>query len=143
MEFPRHCAGPEEMRAVGRELATGLEAGMVIGLDGDLGAGKTELVKGVAAALGSSGPVTSPTFSLLHEYQGGRLPLYHLDFYRIETAVEVLDLGWDELVDDGAVIVEWAGRFPELLPVGTLRLRLEVLPDGGREVRLEGAESPG
>lgn len=134
MEGPRQCADAAAMRALGRELGRELRGGAVVGLDGELGAGKTELVKGLAAGLGFDGAVTSPTFTLLHEYRGGRLPLFHFDFYRVGQAAEILDLGWDELAEEGVIAVEWAERFPELLPEGTLRLAIEIGPDGGRLV---------
>lgn len=125
MKFPVVCVGAPEMRALGSVLAAELAPGAVVALDGELGAGKTELVKGLAEGLGFSGPVTSPTFSLLQEYRGGRLDLFHLDFYRVEEPYEILDLGWDELLEQGGlVVVEWASLHPELLPADTLRLQL-------------------
>jgi tRNA threonylcarbamoyladenosine biosynthesis protein TsaE len=124
------------MQALGQELARGLECGRVIALCGELGAGKTELVKGMAAGLGFDGVVTSPTFTLLQEYRGGRIPLFHLDCYRVEEAAELVDLGWDDLIEEGALAVEWADRFPELLPAETLMLEIETEPGGGRVVRL-------
>ena len=133
MEFLRECADAESMQAFGAQLAG--VAG-VIGLDGELGAGKTELVKGVARACGFEGVVSSPTFALLQEYRCPQLVIYHLDFYRVESAEEVLSLGWDELLDEpgSLVIVEWASRFPELLPGDALRLQLEILPSGVRRI---------
>ena len=134
MDFPRDCATAAELRTLGWELAEGLSAGQAVGLCGELGAGKTELVKGLAAGLGFLEPVTSPTFTLLHEYRGGRLPLFHYDFYRIEHADELIDLGWDDLLEEGVVVAEWADRFPDLLPGGSRWLTLEILPDGGRRI---------
>lgn len=125
MNFPVVCHGAPEMQSLGRALAVELAAGAVLALDGELGAGKTELVKGLAEGLGYPGAVTSPTFSLLHEYRGGRLDLFHLDFYRLKEAHEVLELGWDELLEEGGLVaVEWARLHPELLPAGTLCLQL-------------------
>jgi len=124
-----------EMEALGVSLAAELAAGGVLALVGGLGAGKTRLAKGLARGAGYSGEVTSPTFSLVHEYRGGRLPLFHFDLYRLKSADELLAIGWDEFLDEpGILIVEWADLFPELLPPETRWLRFEVLPDGGRRV---------
>lgn len=125
----------EEMEALGAELGAELPAGSVLALVGGLGAGKTRMVKGLARGAGYGGEVTSPTFALVHEYRGGRLPLFHLDLYRLKSADELLAIGWDEFLDEGGlVIVEWADLFPELLPPATRWLRFEVLPEGGRRV---------
>jgi len=125
------------MQALGRALARDLPPGAVVGLDGDLGAGKTELVKGLAVGVDYFGVVTSPTFTLLHEYRGGRRPLFHFDFYRVERAEEILDLGWDELIEEGGLCaVEWAERFPGLLPPGALRLGITISSEGWRRVCL-------
>ncbi len=103
-----------------RALAAGLRGGETLALVGPLGAGKTQFVKGLAAGLGlADGSVTSPTFTILHEYRGGgALTLNHADFYRLETATEAAALGLEEFFDDhGAVtVIEWADRFPALLP---------------------------
>lgn len=123
------------MEALGREIAADLRGGEVLALVGGLGAGKTRFTKGLVAALGHPGEVTSPTFSLVHEYRDGRLPVFHLDFYRLEAAEELLGIGWDEMLDEGGVIVaEWADRFPELLPAEARVLEFEVV-DAGRVVR--------
>lgn len=123
------------MVALGRELASELEAGAVLALVGGLGAGKTHLAKGLAAGIGYAGEVTSPTFSLLQEYRGGRFPLFHFDFYRLKTEDELLAIGWDEFLDEsGVVIAEWADLFPDLLPPETRWLRFELQPDGSRLV---------
>ena len=129
------------MEDLGREVASELGSGAVIGLVGGLGAGKTHFSKGLASGLGFSGPVTSPTFSLVHEYRGGRLPVFHFDFYRLDSAEALLGIGWDEFLEDqGVVIAEWADLFPELMPKGTRWLRFEVRPDGSR--RVEDADAP-
>src|ERR1700757_5427862 len=89
----RIAANAEETREVATEFVPDLKAGNVVALVGDLGAGKTEFVKGLAAALGSPAAVTSPTFTLIHEYLGGRLPLYHMDFYRLSSEDELNEIG--------------------------------------------------
>ena len=106
-----------ETVALGKESARGASPGEVWALVGDLGAGKTHFVKGIVDAMGVKAPATSPTFTLVHEYTGGRLPVYHFDFYRLESAAEALDLGLDEYLDgDGLTVIEWADKFPEVLP---------------------------
>ncbi len=132
---------PAETHAFARQLAADARAGEVWALVGDLGAGKTHFVQGVAAGLDAPGPVTSPTFTLVHEYPGGRLPVYHFDFYRLRTADELLALGWEEYTGgDGLTVVEWADKFPELLPPGTRWFRFEIL--GGDERRIVETSSP-
>ncbi len=130
-----HAASVEEMLALGRAAAAGVAPGTVIALVGGLGAGKTHWTKGFVAGIGAPVDVTSPTFGLVHEYRGGRLPVFHFDFYRLETAAELLALGWDEYLDEGGVvIVEWADRFPELLPPDAVCLEFTVAADGSRTV---------
>ena len=127
---------PEGTAAAGAECARGAKKGDVFALTGDLGAGKTQFVKGFVAELGTSDQVTSPTFTLVHEYSSGRLPVYHFDFYRLETADEVARLGFDEyLFGDGVCIIEWADRFPELLPEGTRWISLDVQSESARAIR--------
>lgn len=111
---------PAETFAFGQRIAATLRAGDVLALCGDLGAGKTHFVKGLAAGLGITGEVTSPTFTLIHEYPGGRLPLFHFDFYRLESEDDLLRIGFDDYLDSGGVLaIEWAEKFPALLPDGT------------------------
>ena len=126
---------PEAMENLGRAAASGIQPGAVIALVGGLGAGKTHWTKGFVAALGSKAEVTSPTFGLVHEYPGGRLPVFHLDFYRLQTAEELIELGWDEYLEAGGVIVaEWADKFPELLPAETKWLSFSIETDGSRTI---------
>lgn len=127
------------MEAFGAELASGLAAGSVLALCGPLGAGKTCLTRGLVAGLGSPAAVSSPTFTLIHEYPGGRLPVSHFDFYRVDSAAELVAAGWDEHLDrDGVVIVEWADRFPELLPPATIWLTIHPLANSRRIRRSTG-----
>ena len=126
---------PEETRAAGRQYAQNAIRGDVFALIGGLGAGKTQFVKGFVAGLGSNAEVTSPTFVLLHEYEGGRLPIYHFDFYRLKSSQELIGVGYDDSLGDGVVIIEWGDKFPEALPAGAVRVRIEILPEGGRRVR--------
>ncbi len=129
---------PEEMEQLGRDEAPKMHPGSVIALIGTLGAGKTLWTKGLVAGLGSSAEVTSPTFALVQEYPGGRLPIFHLDFYRLESAREIIALGWDEYLDAGGIIIaEWGDKFPELLPVDCRRLIFSIEADGSRILREE------
>lgn len=130
-----HAATAEMMMALGREAASSMQPGTVVALVGGLGAGKTHWTKGLVAGLGSEAAVTSPTFGLVHEYPGGRLAVFHLDFYRLEQADDLIALGWDEYLEAGGVVIaEWGDQFPELLPHDTIWLKFEILVDGSRMV---------
>ena len=129
-------SSPQQTAAFGRELAAHASPGDVWALTGDLGAGKTHFVRGAAAGLGSDAAVTSPTFNLVHEYTGGRLPLFHFDFYRLRDAAAALALGLDEyLAAGGLTVIEWAAKFPDLLPAATVWLDFVVCGDDVREIR--------
>ena len=122
--------------ALGGKLGAEARPGQVIALCGGLGAGKTHLSKGIVRGLNCPAGVTSPTFTLVHEYRGGRLPVFHFDFYRMGSPEEVLALGWDEYLEAGGVcIVEWADLFPSLLPDGSAWWRLELDGTGLRSAR--------
>jgi tRNA threonylcarbamoyladenosine biosynthesis protein TsaE len=124
----------------GAALAAVVPPGAVIGLIGPLGAGKTRLVQAVASALGvPAGNVTSPTFVLVNEYLGGRLPVYHFDTYRLKDEDEFLALGPDEYFESaGITFVEWADRVAELLPPEWLEITLEVTGESQRQITLRG-----
>ncbi len=117
----------EAAQAFGESWAADLIGGEVFALSGVLGAGKTQLVKGLARGLGFSGQVTSPTFTLVNEYLGGRLPLYHIDLYRVESEAEAAAFGIEEYLPcAGVTVVEWPERIASLLPLQTRRWELEV-----------------
>jgi tRNA threonylcarbamoyladenosine biosynthesis protein TsaE len=129
----------EDTVAAGRKEGQAARQGDVFGLCGDLGAGKTQFARGLVAGLGSGADVTSPTFTLLHEYHGGRLPVYHFDFYRLETRDAALRLGLDEYVfGDGVCVIEWANRYPDLLPPETKWFLFELKSGNARLI----AEGP-
>lgn len=130
----------EEMIASGEAWADKLSAGQVIGLVGDLGAGKTHFTKGVVSGLGSEADVTSPTFSLVNEYRDGRIPVFHFDFYRMESVDELMTIGWDEYLyeENGLMIIEWADKFAETLPEETIWCRFSTNDKNGtRSVIIE------
>jgi len=129
-----------ETVAFGRDLATRLPAGAVVLLIGNLGAGKTTLAKGIAEGAGAarSDEVSSPTFTLIHEY-GDPVRVYHVDLYRIEEAGEAARLGLEELYESGSlVLIEWGERFPELLPEKRIEVTLRRVGDEEREIALSG-----
>jgi tRNA threonylcarbamoyladenosine biosynthesis protein TsaE len=124
---------PEETRILGASLAPALLPGDVISLSGDLGAGKTVFVQGLATALGVTSRVTSPTFTIVHEYDG-RYPIMHLDVYRLDSFQEILDLGFEEYFDARAVVlIEWGEAVEQLLPRRHLRIELRRTEDPDAE----------
>lgn len=123
-------------QAFGEGWAAGLVGGEVIALHGVLGAGKTQLVKGLARGLGYRGDVTSPTFTIIHEYRGGRLPIYHMDLYRIADEKGAIDIGLDEyLPSDGVTVIEWPERIAGILPPETQHWELEAVSLTERVIR--------
>ncbi len=128
----------EETRAVGRRLGTVLETGDVVLLAGELGVGKTQLAKGIAEALDITEPVVSPTFAIAREYDG-RIPLVHVDVYRLDRAQEVLDLGLDDAGDDVVTVVEWGDVAGSYLPAERLEVRLEIVDALGADTATAGA----
>jgi tRNA threonylcarbamoyladenosine biosynthesis protein TsaE len=136
-EVATHSA--EETIAFGRTLASLLTPPGLVLLRGDLGAGKTTLVKGIAAAFEAAAEedVTSPTFTLVHEYRGSHAILYHIDLYRIDTARELETLGLDDLrSDDSILLIEWGEKFPRLVRECDLEISLERDGEGSRRIRI-------
>ena len=142
---------PAETEALGETWGRSAQRGLVIALSGDLGAGKTQLVRGVARGLGCHGRVHSPTFTLVNIYEGGRLPLFHLDLYRLESLEAIQRAGMDEyLQPDGVAVIEWAERLGALGTSETLHatrttsfarstrfVKIEVLDDNRRRITHE------
>ena len=122
--------GPQDTRRLGEVLGETAVDGATLALDGELGAGKTTLAQGIGASLGVEGPVTSPTFQLLFVHEG-RLRLHHADLYRLGDGSELQELGFDEVLgQEGISVVEWASRFPEVLPGDYLRAELHYEGEG-------------
>ena len=126
---------PAETEAIGLQFAKELNVGSILALEGELGSGKTQFTKGLVAGLGSSVPGTSPTFTIIHEYPGGRLPVYHFDFFRLENRESVAQLGLDDyFFGDGVSVIEWADRFPELIPEQARWILFEIKPESTRMI---------
>ena len=131
---------PEETEALGEMLAGRLEPGTVIAFTGDMGAGKTAFVRGLARGLGIAERVTSPTFTIVNEYEGGRLPLFHFDMYRLGSADELFDIGWEDYLARGGVCaVEWSENVSDALEEGCLRVDIRRGErDDQRRITIEG-----
>ena len=128
----------EETIATGARYGREARRGDVFALTGDLGAGKTQFVKGFVAGAESPAEVTSPTFVLVHEYPGGRLPIYHFDFYRVENRDALLRLGFDDYVfGDGVSLIEWADRYRDLIPGHAKWLSFEMRDENVRAINEE------
>jgi len=128
---------PAETEAVGEQIGRHARSGLVIGLSGELGAGKTQFVKGLARGLGVAGRVHSPTFTLVNEYSGGRLKLFHLDLYRLETRAQILSAGIEEFLQPAGVsVIEWAERICDLrFAICDLRqVRIEIVSETERSI---------
>ena len=138
MQIQTHS--PEETEAVGRKLAAQLRPGDVLAYYGDLGAGKTAFTRGLAAGLGVTEPVTSPTYTIVNEYLSGRLPLFHFDMYRLGSADELFDIGWEDYLARGGICaVEWSENVEEAM-TGALRITITKDPadETVRTITIEG-----
>ncbi len=130
----------EDTRRTGEEIGKRLSKGDVVTLHGTLGAGKTTLVKGIAAALGINEDITSPSFTIISEYLG-RLPLYHMDLYRIDSIEEFELIGPEEMLEgEGVSVIEWAEKAENFFPDSAVKVTLEITEDGKREITVEGAK---
>ena len=140
MEYVTHSRA--ETEALGERLGPRLSAGAVVAFTGDLGAGKTAFVSGMARGLGIEERVTSPTFTIVNEYEGGRLPLFHFDMYRLEGADELFHIGWEDYLARGGVCaVEWSENVAEAIEPGAVRVDIRRGEgDDDRIVTIEGVE---
>ncbi len=127
---------PERTESIGERLAALLKQGDIVGLSGELGAGKTVMVKGICRGLRYDGIVTSPTFSLINVYPG-QPEIYHFDFYRLETLADLADLGYEEYFysDRGISLVEWADRVPEAMSDAVVSIYMEIVSEQSRRIR--------
>lgn len=126
-----------ETRALGQRIAGQLQAGDVILLEGDLGAGKSEFTRGIAQGLGITGYIPSPSFTILQVYNTGRLPLFHFDWYRVGSSEELYEMAMDEyLYDDGVAVVEWPSAAEDALPETRLRIVIRALDENIRSFTL-------
>lgn len=129
---------PEQTEKIGAALGKLLQPGTVIAYEGDLGAGKTAFTRGLAMGLGSCDPVTSPTYTIVNEYLGGRLPLFHFDMYRLRSAEDLWDIGWDDYLDRGGVCaVEWSENVRAALE-DPIFVRIEKTGEDSRRITIEG-----
>lgn len=135
-DFP--LAGLPGTEALGARIATGLRVGDAVALQGDLGAGKTTLARAILESLGVTEDVPSPTFTLVQHYETPRLPVRHYDFYRIEDPSELNELGLDEALDEGAVLIEWPEKAPNAIPPDALHIKLTIINDRSRNAHIEG-----
>ena len=136
MEFITNS--PLETEKVGEALGKILTPGTVLAYEGDLGAGKTAFTRGLARGLGAADMVTSPTYTIVNEYLSGRLPLFHFDMYRLASADDLWDIGWDDYLDRGGVCaVEWSENVEEAME-GAIRVRIEKLGEDERRITIEG-----
>ena len=143
MEFLSHSEA--ETEALGQRLTAVLFPGAVVAYEGGLGMGKTAFTRGLARGLGYNGRVTSPTFTIVNEYEGGRLPLFHFDMYRLDNADALFDIGWEDHLDRGGVCaLEWSEQVTEALPPDAIRVGFARCPeaDNWRTITIEGVELP-
>lgn len=130
-----------ETEALGEKLARRLQGGEVIAFTGDLGAGKTAFTRGLARGLGITDRVTSPTFTIVNEYEGGRLPLFHFDMYRLSCSDELYDIGWEDYLARGGVCaVEWSEIVEDALEADTIRVDIKNQGGDSRSITITGVE---
>ena len=130
---------PLETEKIGEALGKILPAGTILAYEGDLGAGKTAFTRGLARGLGYRDPVTSPTYTIVNEYLGGRLPLFHFDMYRLRSSDDLFDIGWEDYLDrNGICAVEWSENVRDAME-NAITLRIEKTGDESRRITIEGS----
>ena len=136
MEFITNS--PEETEKIGEKLAKALSAGTILAYRGDLGAGKTAFTRGLARGLGANEPVTSPTYTIVNEYLSGRLPLFHFDMYRLRSADDLFDIGWEDYLDrNGICAVEWSENVAEAMEDAVF-ITIQKTGESSRRIIVEG-----
>lgn len=139
MEFISHS--PEETEKIGAALGRVVPAGSIIAYRGDLGAGKTAFTRGLAKGLGCGEMVTSPTYTIVNEYLGGRCPLFHFDMYRLRSSDDLFDIGWDDYLDRcGVCAVEWSENVDDAME-DAIYVTIEKLGENSRRITIEGGEN--
>ena len=138
MEFITHS--PEETEKIGEALAKSLQPGTILAYRGDLGAGKTAFTRGLARGLGCKETVTSPTYTIVNEYLGGRLPLFHFDMYRLTSSDDLWDIGWEDYLDrEGVCAVEWSENVQDAME-DAITVTIEKLGETTRQITIEGGQ---
>lgn len=138
MEFITHS--PEETEKIGEALAKSLQPGTVLAYRGDLGAGKTAFTRGLARGLGCKETVTSPTYTIVNEYLGGRLPLFHFDMYRLASSDDLWDIGWEDYLErEGVCAVEWSENVQDAME-NAITVTIEKLGETTRRITIEGGQ---
>ncbi len=138
MEFITHS--PEETEKIGEALAKSLQPGTILAYRGDLGAGKTAFTRGLARGLGCKETVTSPTYTIVNEYLGGRLPLFHFDMYRLASSDDLWDIGWEDYLDrEGVCAVEWSENVQDAME-DAITVTIEKLGESTRRITIEGGQ---
>lgn len=138
MEFITHS--PEETEKIGEALAKSLQPGTILAYRGDLGAGKTAFTRGLARGLGCKETVTSPTYTIVNEYLGGRLPLFHFDMYRLASSDDLWDIGWEDYLDrEGVCAVEWSENVADAME-DAITVTIEKLGETTRRITIEGGQ---
>ena len=141
MELQFITTSPEETEALGQALGAVLVPGTVLAYAGDLGAGKTAFTRGLARGLGVSDPVTSPTYTIVNEYLGGRMPLFHFDMYRLHSSDDLWDIGWEDYLERGGICaVEWSENVADAMEDAII-ITIEKLGDETRRITVEGGEN--
>lgn len=138
MKFITHS--PEETEKIGEALAKSLQPGTILAYRGDLGAGKTAFTRGLARGLGCKETVTSPTYTIVNEYLGGRLPLFHFDMYRLASSDDLWDIGWEDYLDrEGVCAVEWSENVQDAME-NAITVTIEKLGETTRQITIEGGQ---